>query len=160
MRKISHIFLFFFLLATSVFCNEPLITKEKAPLSVALPLLKSIDQYAIIIGNGPTYMYAFIDPVCTRSREFVSMIVESAKMQERYTYHFFYYELTRFHSKKLIATIYSAKRPLDLMKRVMVYEKEISMLNTLGSDIPKDINAISDAPERLKMYKRPSLYVV
>lgn len=105
-------------------------------------------------------MYAFIDPVCPRSREFVSMIVESAKMQERYTYHFFYYELTRFHSKKLIATIYSAKRPLDLMKRVMVYEKEISVLNTFGSDITKEINAISDVAEKLDIYKRPYLFVV
>ena len=160
MRKISHILLLFFLLTASVFGNEPLITKEKAPLSVALPLLKSIDQYAIIIGKGPTHMYAFIDPVCPRSREFVSMIVESEKMQERYTYHFFYYELTRFHSKDLIATVYSAKRPVDMMKVIMVDENNVTALTTFSSDITKEINAISDVAEKLDIYKRPYLFVV
>jgi hypothetical protein len=160
MRKISRILLLFFLLSASVYGNEPLITKEKAPLSVALPLLKSIDQYAIIIGKGPTHMYAFIDPVCPRSREFVSMIVESEKMQERYTYHFFYYELTRFHSKDLIATVYSHKRPLEMMKTIMVDQKEVSVLTTYSSDITKKINAISDVANKLDIYKRPYLFVV
>jgi hypothetical protein len=160
MRKISRILLLFFLLSASVYGNEPLITKEKAPLSVALPLLKSIDQYAIIIGKGPTHMYAFIDPVCPRSREFVSMIVESEKMQERYTYHFFYYELTRFHSKDLIATVYSDKKPLEMMKTIMVDQKEVSVLTTYSSDITKKINAISDVANKLDIYKRPYLFVV
>ncbi len=160
MRKISHILLLFFLLTAGLFANEPLITKEKAPLSVALPLLNSIDQYAIIIGSGPTHMYAFIDPVCPRSREFVSMIFESEKMQERYTYHFFYYELARFHSKNLIATVYSAKRPLEMMKTIMVDQKEVSVLTTFNSDITKEINAIANVAEKLDIYKRPYLFVV
>jgi len=160
MIKISRILLVFFLLSASVFANEPLITKKKAPLSVALPLLKGIDQYAIVIGSGPTHMYAFIDPVCPRSREFVSMIVESAKMQERYTYHFFYYELTRFHSKNLIGTVYSAKNPLEMMKTVMVDAKEVSVLTTFSSAITKEINAIADVAEKLDIYKRPYLFVV
>jgi hypothetical protein len=105
-------------------------------------------------------MYAFIDPVCPRSREFVSMILESVKMQERYTYHFFYYELTRFHSKNLIATIYSAKRPLEMMKTIMVDEKKVSVLTSFSSDIAKEINVITDVAEKLDIYKRPYLFVV
>lgn len=160
MKKISRILLLFFLLTASVFGNEPLISKEKAPLSVALPLLKSIDQHAIVIGSGPTHMYAFIDPVCPRSREFVSMIFESTKMQERYTYHFFYYELTRFHSKNLIGTVYSAKRPLEMMKSIMVDAKEVPVLTTFSSEITKEINAIADVAKKLDIYKRPYLFVV
>lgn len=160
MKKISRILLFFFLLTASIFGNEPLISKEKAPLSVALPLLKSIDKHAIVIGSGPTHMYAFIDPVCPRSREFVSMIFESEKMQERYTYHFFYYELTRFHSKNLIGTVYSAKRPLEMMKSIMVDAKEVPVLTTFSSEITKEINAIADVAEKLDIYKRPYLFVV
>lgn len=160
MKKISCILLLFFLLPASVLGNEPLITKEKAPLSVALPLLQSIDQHAIIIGTGPTHMYAFIDPVCPRSREFVSMIFESEKMQERYTYHFFYYELTRFHSKNLIATVYSASKPLEMMKTIMVDENNVTALTTFSPDITKEINDISDVAEKLDIYKRPYLFVV
>jgi len=160
MRKISRILLLVFLSSALVFGNEPLITKEKAPLSVALPLIKSIDKHAIIIGNGPTHMYAFIDPICPRSREFVSMIVESQKMQERYTYHFFYYELKRFHSKNLIATIYSDNRPVDMMKTVMVDQKTVTVLTRFSSDVTKEINAIADVAEKLDIYKRPYLFVV
>jgi hypothetical protein len=160
MRKISRILLLFFLSAPLLFGNEPLISKEKAPLTVALPLLKSIDQHAIVIGHGPTHMYAFIDPVCPRSREFVSMIVESVKMQERYTYHFFYYELTRFHSKNLIATIYSAKKPVDMMKMIMVDENNVSALTTFSPEITKEISDIADVAEKLDIYKRPYLFVV
>lgn len=160
MRKNSHIFLLFFLLSASVFANEPLIKTTKAPLSVALPLLQSIDQYAIVLGSGPTHMYAFIDPICPRSREFVSMIVESEKMRERYTYHFFYYELTRFHSINLIGTIYSDKEPLEVMKKVMVEEKKIPQIEVFSLNIRNQIKAINGIAKKLNIDKRPYLFVV
>lgn len=160
MRNSIRIFLLFFLLSASVFAHEPLINTTKAPLSVALPLLQSIDQYAIVLGSGPTHMYAFIDPVCPRSREFVSMIVESEKMRERYTYHFFYYELARFHSINLIGTIYSDKEPLDMMKKVMVDEKKIPQIEVFSLDVSSQIKAINGIAKKLNIDKRPYLFVV
>ena len=59
--------------------NEPLIQKKKVPLDIALPLLKCIDHYSITIGVGPTQMYAFIDPVCPRSRDLIEMVLENTK---------------------------------------------------------------------------------
>jgi len=153
-------FLLFVLFLTSLDANEPLISKKKAPLSVALPLLKSIDHYAIVIGTGPTHMYAFIDPVCPRSREFVEMVLENKKMQKTYTYHFFYYELTRFHTKELIGTIYSAKRPSIMMKKVMVDKIDVPLITEISSDVEAEIDNISKVADTLDIYKRPYLFVV
>ncbi len=161
MTKIKFLFfIFFVLLLNSLSGNEPLISKKKAPLSVALPLLQSIDHHAIVIGNGPIHMYAFIDPVCPRSREFVEMVLENKKMQKSYTYHFFYYELTRFHTKELIGTIYTDKNPLDLMIEVMVKKHEIKRIKKLSSKVIAKMNDISKVAQKLDIYKRPYLFVV
>lgn len=156
----SLFFLLFILLTASLIANEPLISKKKAPLSVALPLLQSIEQYAIVIGNGPIHMYAFIDPVCPRSREFVEMVFENTKMQQAYTYHFFYYELTRFHSKNIIGTIYTAKEPLEMMRKIMIDKAEIRPDGVLSANALKEINDISAVAKQLEIDKRPYLFVV
>ncbi len=156
----SFFFIFFVLLLNSLVANEPLISKKKAPLSVALPLLKSIDHHAIVIGDGPTHMYAFIDPVCPRSREFVEMILENKKMQKRYTYHFFYYELKRFHTKDLIGTIYADKDPFAMMVKVMVNKDEVKFVKKLSPKVIALMNDISTIAEQLDIYKRPYLFVV
>ena len=140
--------------------NEPLIKKKKVPLDIALPLLKSVDQYAIVIGSGPTQMYAFIDPICQRSRDFVEMIFENKKMQKLYTYHFLFYELERFHTKALIAGIYSADEPLNEMHKIMVKKEKTQGLKVIPKNINKKMNAISKIAEDLDIYKRPYLFVV
>lgn len=160
MKNYGTIIFLFFLFVIPIFANEPLISKKKAPLSIALPLLESIDQHAIILGTGPIHMYAFIDPVCPRSREFVSMIVESDKMRKRYTYHFFYYELKRFNTKGLIANIYTQEEPLVMMKRVMIDKEEIPSLKSFSLKVQREIDEISAVAEKLDIYKRPYLFVV
>ncbi|PHR55100.1 MAG: hypothetical protein COA44_11250 [Arcobacter sp.] len=140
--------------------NEPLIQKKKVPLVIALPLLKSIDQYSISIGTGPTQMYAFIDPVCPRSRDFVEMIFENTKMQKLYTYHFFFYELERFHTKALIADIYNSANAIDEIKKIMVKKEEVQGLKMIPKNIQEEMDAISDIAKQLDIYKRPYLFVV
>ena len=160
MKTNYSFFIFFILLLGSLGANEPLIAKKKASLSVALPLLKSIDHYAIIVGNGPIHVYAFIDPVCMRSREFVEMVLENKKMQKSYTYHFFYYELARFHSKNLIGTIYTEKDPFSMMKKVMVDKLEVTILKELSPGIETEVNDISKVARELDIDKRPYLFIV
>jgi hypothetical protein len=158
-KYIYSVFLFVFFVST-LFASEPLIEKKKAPLAVALPLLKSIDHNAIVIGTGPIDMYAFIDPLCPRSQDFVSMIVENKKMQKRYTYHFFYYELKRFNSKGLIAKIYEQDNPLTLMKKIMIEHVEIKPVKVLTDSVQKKIDEIAAVAIKLDIYKRPYLFVV
>jgi len=161
MKKINYtIFIFFMILLGSLSANEPLITKKKAPLSIALPLLKSIEEHSIVVGRGATHVYAFIDPICPRSREFVEMIFENSKMQKSYTYHLFYYELTRFHSKDLIRTIYMHAQPLLMLKKVMIDKKTIQCIKDISPKVQTQMNDISKIAQKLDIYKRPYLFVV
>lgn len=160
MKKISSIFVFLLLCFVPIFANEALIEKKKVPLSVALPLLQSIDQHAILFGHGPVHMYAFIDPICPRSRDFIAMIFENKKMLDLYTYHFFYYELERFHSKAAIAKIYSDENPLELLRKYMYDKEEISPLESSSPELQNKIDKISAVAAKLEINKRPYLFVV
>ncbi len=160
MKKISSFIALFLLCFVPLFANEPLIERKKVPLSVALPLLKSIEQHSILLGHGPVHMYAFIDPICPRSRDFVAMIFENKKMLELYTYHFFYYELERFHSKAYIARIYSDKNPLEMLRKHMYDKEEISPLESYPPELQNKIEQISAVAAELEIYKRPFLFVV
>lgn len=160
MKMSKLLILFLLVLSSTLMANEALISKKKVPLRIALPLLKSIDMYSIVIGTGPIHMYAFIDPVCPRSRDFVEMIFDNKKMQTSYTYHFFLYELERFHTKNLIAKIYNAKDPLVVMQKIMVKKEETSGLMSIPQEIEFKINQISKVATELDIYKRPYLFVV
>ena len=156
--KIILLFLLVFL--SSLSANEPLIHKKKVPLSIALPFLKSIKHHAIKIGTGPIGMYAFIDPLCPRSQDFVSMILESEKMRKRYTYYFFYYELKRFDTKNLIAMIYAQKNPMELIKKIMIEHKEVVPPKVITKKVQTKMNEIDTIAQVLDIYKRPYLFVV
>jgi len=157
--KIINFFILLFTLV-SLQANEVLIEKKKVPINIALPLLQSIDQYSIYVGTGPISIYAFIDPLCPRSQDFVEMVVENKKMQTRYTYHFFLYELERFNTKKLIAEIYNNKKPFSVVKRIMLDKEELKGLNIIPAEINVKINAIKEVAKKLDIYKRPYLFVV
>ncbi len=156
MRKYLFIWLF---LPFLLYAQEPLITK-KAPLSVALPLLKSIDQHAIILGEGKIHMFVFIDPKCPRSQEFLTMVNSNPNSQSSYQYHFFFYEIKRLHSAQVIASIYADKDPLSAMKSFMIDKKEITLHDEQSKTIEAKINEIAEVAQKLNINKRPYLFIV
>jgi len=160
MKMNRLLFLLLFMLLGTLHANDPLIQKKKVPLNIALPLLKSIDHHAILLGSGPTHMYAFIDPICPRSRDFVEMISENKKMQKLYTYHLFFYELERFHTRAIIADIYSADNPLKRMNKIMIEKQKLKGLEVITNNVNKEINEIAKIANELDIYKRPYLFVV
>ncbi|MDF1880450.1 hypothetical protein JHD50_03880 [Sulfurimonas sp. MAG313] len=155
-----NIYFILVLLTSLLVANEPLIQKKKVPLTIALPLLKSIEQYSILVGSGPTQMYAFIDPICPRSRDFVEMVLDNKNMQKLYTYHFFLFELKRFHSSSYIAEILNSSHSIELMKKVMVKKEKIQGLDKIPNNIQKKMNLITNIAEQLDINKRPYLFVV
>jgi len=140
--------------------NEPLIQKKKVSLEIALPLLESIDQYSIIVGSGPTQMYVFIDPLCPRSQDFVDMVFDNKKMQKLYSYHFFFYELKRFKTKKIIAEILNSKDPISKMNMIMIKKEKTQGLEMIPISITNKIDSISKVAGALDIYKRPYLFIV
>jgi len=70
-----------------LYANEPQ-ERPKLPLSQSLPYLQTIEHDALILGEGPTKVYVFVDPYCPNSRNFLSLIDENSKMRSKYTYYF------------------------------------------------------------------------
>lgn len=138
-------------------CASNFEKRPMLPIEQALSLIEPIKEDAIVIGEGSTDVYAFIDPICPRSRDFVSMITESVKLQKRYKYHLFFYELKRFNSSKLIETIYSSKVPYTQMLKVMVEQQNLPFTIMPEALVVNKIGRIADVAQKLDVYKRPYL---
>ena len=52
-------------------------------------LLNSISEHAIQIGNGPNRIYAFVDPLCSKSQSFINLINERKDLQKSASYYIF-----------------------------------------------------------------------
>ena len=147
-----------FLTLSLLLGNGPAKEFKKPPLSFSLPLLKTIQKNAIIMGTGPVQAHVFIDPVCPRSQDFVTLIAENKKMQSLYTYHFYLYELERFHSKALIQWIYRSDDLKQALIDVMV--KKIQPLLAKGQKSSETIKLIKKIATKIGVYKRPYLILV
>jgi hypothetical protein len=159
MKMIKKSLILILLIASFLDANAPLVEKAKLPLSESLPMLKTITQHAIHIGQGKTDVYVFVDPKCPRSREFVTMIAQSKRMQSLYHYQIFLYELKRFKTKNLIETIYASSDPKKMMLEIMVEKKE-QLTMRKSTKARSKIKAISGVAHRIDVYKRPYLVLV
>lgn len=126
------------------------------PLAELLALLQPLEPDAMELGSGPVDVYVFVDPQCPHSREFVAFIAESDKMRRRYRYHFFLYELKRFHSAGVIAAIYGAADPLRAMLRHMTQGKAVVSVKASAATQAKIVR-IAEAAETIGVNKRPYL---
>lgn len=140
-----------------LYANEPQ-ERPKLPLSQSLPYLQTIEHDALILGEGPTKVYVFIDPYCPNSRNFISLIDENSKMRSKYTYYFFLYELKRLNSSEMIAKIYSSANPMDALKRVMIQDQNLS--DPINPSVSGKIAQISNVAQTLDIYKRPYIIMV
>lgn len=150
--------LFVLLLSTTFLCANEVAEHKKLPLSKSLPYLQSIEDQAMHIGSGPIKVYVFLDPLCPNSRNFLSLINESKKMQSRYHYYLFLYTLERFHSEDLVRSIYNSADPLKSALKVMVHKETLSPNQATKSD--HKIQSIADVAQKIDVYKRPYLVLV
>lgn len=123
-------------------------------------LLQPIERHAIIYGEGERKVYVFVDPKCPHSRDFITMINENAKMRSIYRYYIFFYELKRFHSHHLIATLYASPSPLQRILEVMVGGKEIVTDTQIEPNIESKIDDIARVADAIGISKRPYLIIL
>ncbi len=136
------------------------VVHKKLPLSQSLPFLKSIQDDAIRMGDGPVKVHVFVDPLCPHSRNFVEMIVESEKMRHKYSYYFYLYTLKRMHSEAMVFAIYHSKDPLASMKAMMVDHEENTPFKSKDENASTIISRIEKVAEKLDVYKRPYMVMV
>lgn len=125
-----------------------------------IALIQPIEQHAIIYGEGERKIYVFVDPKCPHSRDFITMINENAKMRGIYRYYIFFYELKRFHSHNLIATLYASSSPLQRTLEVMVGGKEIATDTRIEPKIEAKIDDIARVADTIGISKRPYLIIL
>jgi len=123
-------------------------------------LLSSISEHAIQIGNGPNRIYAFVDPLCSKSRSFIDLINERKDLQKSTSYYIFLYRLPKFDSDEYIQYIYQSPQTLDALKTIMLYEDydEIDDFKVSQKTLEKT-DQIAKVAKELKMKRRPYLLI-
>lgn len=104
----------FLILLFLLFLNLPAIEDRQA-------LMETISQHAIRIGNGPNRVYAFIDPLCSRSQSYIELISTRKDLQDKSSYYIFLNELQKFDSKEFIAHVYQSEDPLSALLDIIIY---------------------------------------
>lgn len=123
-------------------------------------LMDSISPYAIRIGNGPNKVYAFIDPLCSKSQRFISLISERKDLQVSNSYYIYLYRLEKFESDEYIQYIYQAQDPLSSLINIMLYDDYDTVDDfTLHEATLQKINLIANVAKQLKMKRRPYLLI-
>jgi len=121
-------------------------------------LMDSIAQEAIVIGHGKDNMYVFVDPMCSKSKAFITLISEREDLQDKRTYHIFLYKLKKFDSFKLIQYIYQNPSRKTALLDIMVNEEEPSYQHFIakkeGLETMKKIEKVA---QQLPMKHRPYL---
>ena len=159
MRLLSILFFITVVMLTHLIADDGKM-HVKLPLSQSLPLLKTIETEALHLGSGPVKVHVFIDPLCPHSRNFVEMVAESEKMRARYSYNFYLYTLPRLHSEVMVATIFAAENPLQLLLKVMVEREEVETNEHTSAVVYQKIEAIEAVAKQLDVYKRPYMIMV
>lgn len=123
-------------------------------------LLSSISEHAIQIGNGPNHIYAFVDPLCSKSQSFISLINERKDLQKEASYYIFLYRLPKFNSDEYIYYIYQSPQTLDALKTIMIFEDydEIDGF-VVSQETLEKTNKIAKVAKELKMKRRPYLLI-
>jgi hypothetical protein len=132
-------------------------THKRLPYERTIPLLESIKKDAIVLGEGKTEVYVFVDPLCPYSRKFMTMVTRNEKMMKKYRYYVFLYSIPRLHSKAMVSTIYASEKPAELLLKVMVDKVEVDA--DMVESSRQKISDIAAVAREIDVYKRPYLIV-
>lgn len=121
-------------------------------------LMQTIQDDAIIYGDGKKIIYVFIDPLCPYSRKFVTMVSKNPKMIEKYQYHLFLYSVPRLKSTDVVSAIYRSKTPMETLLDIMVEDK---VQHDKNDPVTKArVDRIEKVGKELHILKRPYIFIV
>lgn len=143
------------ILSIFLFAQTLFAANKKLSIHDALPHLSTIEPYALHVGYGHSRVYVFVDPLCPHSQDFIELIMDSQKMQKKYSYSIFLYHLYKFDSKNVINYIYSCQNRLECLKEVMLEHH----LHQDRHKQPSFIETIEKKAKALGVDKRPYLFI-
>lgn len=121
--------------------------------------LRSIDSKAILMGDGDTDIYVFVDPLCRFSRKFMVKVTQNKMMLRKYKYHIFLYELPKLHSTNTINYIYNSPKKLQTLLDVMLRGNKVKHLIKPTKTSIKTVNDISNTAKKINVNKRPFIII-
>ncbi len=123
-------------------------------------LMQSISDKAIRIGYGPDTIYAFMDPMCSKSKIMLSKIDKSKYLKKKRSYYIFLYRLQKFESDSLIQYIYQSEEPIETLKEIMIYNDLPDLEDFQASKESKKIQkSIAKVAKQMDMKRRPYLLI-
>ena len=136
--------------------------KEKQLVSpeLAIELLETIKDSAIVLGNGKKDIYVFIDPLCSMSQRFLKLIYKrNNKIFSEYTIYFYLYELKSKKSKKHILNILSAESNERMLRAIMLGKEEFDLKDIEDEKSQRSFDQIADVARQIGVYKRPYIMI-
>lgn len=118
--------------------------------------LENIEPDAIVFGYGLNRVYAFVDPMCPNSKDFIDAIQSNSKVQKENTYFVFLYHLSMFKSDNIINAIYEAKNQKQALIDVMVSNFQIEPKDADNETLKKR-ERIQSVAMKTQMQQRPYL---
>ena len=137
----------------SLFFIVSLLAQDKTKF-----LMNSIVNDAITIGNGSDKMYVFVDPMCPKSKAFLSLIHSRKDLQEKRTYYIFLYKLKKFDSQKLIQYIYQSPTKKSTLIDIMVKDEDPNYRNFIfKKEGFHTLRKVENIAKQMPMKHRPYL---
>jgi hypothetical protein len=154
---LTKIILILYLITTISFADKQEESTHPS-YDLSLSLLQTIDNDAIIFGNGKKSIYVFLDPLCPHSRKFMTLVSKNTKMTSKYQYHIFLYSIPRLKSTNVVSAIYISADPVKTLFQTMVDEK---VFYDKGNEITKaKVNRIDKVAKEMNVHKRPYIFII
>jgi len=136
--------------------------KEKQLVSpeVAIELLETIKNNAIVLGGGEKEIHIFIDPLCSMSQRFLKLIYKrNNKLFTKYTIYLYLHEIKSKKSKKHILNIIGAKSDERMLRAIMLRKETFELRDIDDEKSKKTFNEIADVAGQIGVYKRPYIMI-
>lgn len=132
--------------------------KEKLLVSstVAIELLETIKEDAIVLGTGEIEVHTFIDPLCKMSQRYLALLYKrNTDIFSKYTIYLYLHEIKSKKSKRQILSIMDAVSSERMLTSIML-KKDMSKLKYRysGENLRK-FDKIANVAEKIGVYKRP-----
>lgn len=136
--------------------------KEKQHVTdeVAMELLETIKDDAIVLGSGDRDIHVFIDPLCRMSQRYLKLLYKrEAKLFSKYTIYIYLHEIKAKKSKKHIFYIISATSAKKVLRGLMLNKDDISIENSYNRKTQESFERIAKVANEIGVYKRPYIMI-
>jgi len=148
----------FILLFTSLMGAQK--EKQLVQPDIAIKLLETIKDNAIVLGNGQIEVHAFIDPLCPMSKRYLDLLYKrNNKIFSKYTIYLYLHEIKSKKSKKHILNIMSAESRETRLRDIMLSNKKFDLTKANDEKSINIFKKIAEVANKIGVYKRPYIMI-